>query len=530
MSDVARVAPPLLSPDKRKLLARLLDKKGIRLSPPPIGRRSDDGPAPLSFVQEGLWFLEQLNPGRSVYSVPGAVRLTGPLRVTCLEKSLSEIVRRHESLRTVFTVQDGAPLQVIHPSRPLNLPIVDLAATPPSERHQEALRLATEEARTPFDLIRGPLFRSLLLRLTREDHVLVVNMHHLVTDGWSMGVFTRELVELYGAFSDGRPSPLPELLLQYADFAVWQRAWLRGETLEKLLGYWKRQLTGAPTFLELPTDRPRPAFQACRGAHQRLTLPRPLGVALRRLSQREGVTLFVILLAAFKVLLHSYSRQDDLVVGSPDASRGRSELEPLIGYFVNMLALRTQLSGNPSFREVVSRVNDVVMQAHAHQDLPFGKLVEELQCKRDTSRNPVFQVEFALLTPDLAPPVYGYGFRSPVNETLRFSDLTLTPVDVESGVAKFDLVVLLWDTPDGIGGTFEYDADLFDPATVVDMMETYATLLSQVVAQPDTSLQALSDRLTVTRRRHQPTEEGDRRESNRRKLRNAERKPLLLTS
>ncbi|MCZ6821122.1 MAG: condensation domain-containing protein [Calditrichaeota bacterium] len=481
-----------LSPEKRKLLKQLLQKKGITAQPRnTIPLRNDSEPLVASFLQEGLWFLDQLDPGKATYNVPGATRLKGQLDKEALDKALSEIIRRHESLRTIFKQENGKPLQVIVPAQPLHLEVTNLEELSEEEKEAEILRLATDEARKPFDLSRGPLCRFFLIRLREDEHVLVLNIHHIVTDGWSMGVFTRELVALFEAFTKGNESPLQELPIQFPDFAIWQRKWLREKVLAKQLSFWRKQLSGAPPALDLPADRPRPPFQTSRGNHKTMVLSESLSDALRMLTQRENSTLFETLLAAFKILLSFYGKQDDIVVGSPVANRNRSELEGMIGYFVNMLPLRTDLSGNPSFKDLLGRVHKSTMASYAHPDLPFGKLVEELKLERDPSRNPIFQVEFILLTYEHAPAVYGYGFRSPIKRSLKVSDLTLTPVEVESGVAKFDLVVLLWDIPEGISGTFEYNADLFDASTIARMIALFEILLKRIIGQPDARLEEL---------------------------------------
>ena len=346
-----------LPPKRRALLKALLQEEGVSSSSTPtISRRNADEPVPLSFAQQRLWFLDQFQPGSPVYNIPAALRITAPLNAFALEQSLNEIVRRHEALRTTFAAVDGRPVQVIAPALRVPLPVTDLRGLPQTERETEATRLATQEAQHPFDLARGPLVRATLLRLGAGDHVLLLTMHHIVSDGWSMGVFFRELAVLYEAYATGKPSPLPELPVQYADFAQWQRQWLQGEVLAAHLTYWKQHLAGAPEVLELPTDRPRPAVQSFRGATYPFTLPPALSTALKTLSQREGVTLFMTLLAAFKTLLHRYTGQGDLVVGAPIANRTRAEIEGLIGFFVNTLVLRTDLSGNPRFGELLGRV------------------------------------------------------------------------------------------------------------------------------------------------------------------------------
>ena len=351
---------------------------------------------PLSFAQQRLWFLDQYEPNSSVYNIPSALRLKGSLDIAALEQSLNEIVRRHESLRTTFAAVDGEPLQLIAPALRMSVPITDLTHHSASDREHEAQRLATEQAREPFDLSQGPLLRVLLLCLGQDDHVLVLSMHHIVSDGWSRGVFYHELSMLYQAYTQGNPSPLSELPIQYADFAVWQRQWLQGEVLEDQLSYWKKQLAGAPALLQLPTDRPRPAVQSYRGAVQSIELSQELTQGLQALSARQGVTLFMTLLAVFQTLLYRYTGQNDIVVGSPIANRNRAEIEGLIGFFVNTLVLRTDLSGNPTFKELLTRVRETALGAYTHQDLPFEKLVEELHPQRSLSRSPLVQVLFNL--------------------------------------------------------------------------------------------------------------------------------------
>ena len=326
----------------------------VDLAPiPPVPR---DGALRVSFSQERLWFLSQLEPDNVAYNISGCVRFQGQLRIEILEQSLSEIVRRHEALRTTFSEIDGNPVQVISAPSPFKLGMVDLQGFSEVECREKAQRIAAEEAQRPFDLSKGPLFRAALVQLGVEEHLLIITMHHIITDGWSLGVFTRELEALYKAFSEGQPSPLPDLPIQYADFAAWQREWLQGEVLDDQLEYWKKQLGGDLPILQMPTDRPRPAVQTYRGANQFFDLPAGLAGQLRDLSQRHRVTLFMTLLAAFKVLLYRYTGQTDFAVGSPIANRNRSELEGLIGFFVNNVVLRTDLSGNPGFAELLGKV------------------------------------------------------------------------------------------------------------------------------------------------------------------------------
>ncbi|RMF30995.1 MAG: non-ribosomal peptide synthetase, partial [Chloroflexi bacterium] len=424
---------PTIATLAERIEAALREEAGLEA--PPIEPVPRDGDLPLSFAQQRLWFLDQLEPGNLLYNLPLAVRLSGRLDVEALERSLSEIVRRHEVLRTTFASVGGKPRQVIAPPKPLPLPLVDLTGLPEARREAEVQRLAQEEARRPFDLAHGPLLRVQLLKLDDEEHVVLVTMHHIVSDGWSMGVFVREIAALYAAFAAGEPSPLPELPIQYADFAAWQRKWLQGETLEKQLAYWKEQLSGSPPVLELPTDRPRPSVQTSRGASFAFALPQDLSQAIQALSQEEGVTLFMTLLAAFQTLLYRYTGQEDICVGTPIANRNRPEIEGLIGFFVNTLVLRTDLSGNPRFTELLKRVREVALGAYAHQDLPFEMLVEALQPQRDMSHSPLFQVMFVLQNVPL--------------EALELPDLTLRPVDVDRGTATFDLTLSMAEGPEG---------------------------------------------------------------------------------
>lgn len=415
---------------------------------PPILPAPRNGKLLLSFAQQRLWFLEQFQLG-SVYNIPVAYRLKGSLNVTALERSLGEVIRRHESLRTTFRSVDGEPSQAIAPDITLPLTVIKLQV-PPDQREAEAQRKAIEEAQQPLDLAQGPLLRVKLLRLTEEEHVLLLTMHHIVSDGWSLEVFLRELTLLYKAFSTNQPSPLPELPIQYADFAHWQRQWLQGEVLESQLDYWKQQLGSGIPILQLPTDHPRPPVQTYRGAVQRLMLPKTLSEALKALSQRSGATLFMTLLTAFKILLYRYSGQEDIIIGSPTAGRNQVETEGMIGFFVNTVVMRTDLGGNPSFRELLVRVREVSLGTYAHQDLPFEKLVEELQPERDRSRSPLFQVMFALNPPWTAPDISLPGLS--INSLFGY---------VHSGTAGFDLTLVMRDTCQGVRASLEYNTDLF---------------------------------------------------------------------
>jgi amino acid adenylation domain-containing protein len=439
---------------------------------------------PVSFAQQRLWFLDQLQPGSPFYNLPVAVRLQVPLSAALLERSLNECVRRHESLRTTFAVVNRQPCQVIAPELSVPLPVVDLRHLGRAERQAEAARLATAEARQPFDLATGPLLRARLVRLGRDDHVLLLAVHHIVSDDWSMGVLWKELAACYAAFAAGRPSPLPELPIQYLDFALWQRDWLQGEVLQRQVDYWSRQLADLPA-LQLPTDHPRPAVSGFRGAFLPVRLPPRLSAALRALSQREGATLFMTLLAAFQALLARYTGQRDIAVGSPIANRTRAELEGLIGFFVNTLVLRTSLEGDPTFRELLARVRAMALEAYAHQDLPFEKLVEELQPERDLSRNPLYQVVFQLFTPPTATQ----------------PGASLPMLEVKRGTAIFDLAFTLTDSAGGLSGGIEYSTELFEPATVERLAAHFQVLLEGIVADPDARLSTLPLLTPAERRR-----------------------------
>jgi amino acid adenylation domain-containing protein len=454
------------------------EQKASRPELPPLVAAPREGEIPPSFAQQRLWFLDQLLPGSTRYNVPVALRLEGRLDAEALRRSLDEIVRRHEVLRTTFASAGGRPVQVIAPELRLDLPIVDLGSLPEAEREARVRRLVDEEAGRPFDLERGPLLRVKLLRLSDEEHVAVLVMHHVVSDGWSVGVLVRELGALYGAFSQGEPSPLSELAIQYADYARWQRSWLTGPALEAEIGYWKRELAGCPPLLELPTDRPRPVVATDNGASFSFAIPAPLCQALTRLGQREGATPFMTLLAAFEVLLSRTSGQADFCVGTPIANRTRSEIEGLVGFFVNTLVMRADLSGDASFRDHLVRVRERALGAYGHQDVPFEMLVEALEPRRALSHSPLFQVMFTM------------GDTSAGE--LRLPGLALSQVPVKRATSTFDLTLSLSPGPEGLQGTLEYNADLFDEATVARMAGHFRTLLAAIAADPDRRVSALA--------------------------------------
>ncbi|HEX8845598.1 MAG TPA: amino acid adenylation domain-containing protein, partial [Pyrinomonadaceae bacterium] len=448
------------------------------LQAPPLISVARGTSLPLSYAQQRLWFLDRLEPGSAAYNTPIALRLTGQLDLDLLQQTFSEIVRRHESLRTTFAEIDGQPIQLISPPTALNIPLTDLSPLPADEREAAARHAVSEHSRQPFNLSTGPLLRTTLLRLGAEEHVLLVTMHHIISDGWSLGVMVREIKALYAAYTAGEESPLADLDIQYADFAAWQREWLTGEVLDEQLSYWKEQLAGAPPVLELPTDRPRPPLQSYRGAQHSFTLSQELTRALRELSQREGCTLFMVLLTAFQVLLSRYSGQEDVVVGTPIANRNRSEIEGLIGFFVNTLALRTDLSGEPSFKDALKRVREVTLGAYGHQDVPFEKLVEELQPERSLSHQPLFQVMMVLQN---AP-----------RESLELPGLQLQLWSSESQTTKFDLLLSMSESQEGLSGAFEYSTDLFDEQTIQRFQRHFERLLEAIIVDAEQQVAAIN--------------------------------------
>ncbi|HET9229073.1 MAG TPA: condensation domain-containing protein, partial [Thermoanaerobaculia bacterium] len=473
--DLSRRAGEL-SPEKLALLVlRMKKKRAVEASASQssvgVTRRATAGPAPLTSAQQRLWLLDRLEPGSIAYNMPSPVRLRGPLDVAALEQALNEIVRRHESLRTVFTEQDGEPMQVVAPPVPVRLTLTDLSGLTGEERR------LVEEHKRPFDLERGPLFRADLVRFAAEEHLLLLDVHHIVSDGWSLGVFFRELGALYGAFLEGKPSPLPELPIQYADFAVWHKEWLRGPVLEEQLSYWRKRLAGSPPALEVPLDRQRPAVQTHRGDNAVLVLSRDLTASLRELSLREGASQFMTLLCAFQLLLSRLAGQDDVVVGSPSAGRSRVEVEGLIGLFLNTLVLRTEMPDDPTFHELLMRVKDVVLGAYQYQAIPFERLLEELQPERQLSRTPIFQVLFNYVSlSDLSldlPGIQAEGVR--LGQPASKFDFTLYVTEAES--LQFNLV---------------YNADLFDRERMEEMLRQLEHLLKQAVANPEARIRSLS--------------------------------------
>ncbi|PSB11067.1 non-ribosomal peptide synthetase [Pleurocapsa sp. CCALA 161] len=460
-----------LAQRKAEILEFLLQ---LNLSSTPIQPFSRTGNIPLSFAQQRLWFLDRLEPGNPFYNQPSAWRLTGELQVAVLEQSLREIIRRHEILRTTFTTVTAQTIQIIKSEVDFQLSVIDLTNLSPTQKEREVKQLAQQEAEKPFNLEQDLLLRVTLLKCGCQEHTILFTTHHIVSDNWSTGILIQEIATLYQAFLSGKPSPLPELSIQYADFAVWQRQWLQGKAQSTQLNYWKQQLGSNPPILNLPTDYPRPIKLTYQGSNQSFTISPSLTQALKALCQKEGVTLFMLLLAAFKVLLHRYSQQEDILVGTPIANRNRAEIEGLIGFFVNTLVLRTNIEGNPSFKELLQRVKQVTLGAYSNQDLPFERLVEELKPERHLNRNPLFDVMFALQN-------------APESE-LTLPGLTLSSISEEGQTAKFDLSLYMFESPSGLAGVFEYSTDLFKPSTIKRMVEHFQVLLKAIATQLETSV------------------------------------------
>ncbi|HJX28294.1 MAG TPA: amino acid adenylation domain-containing protein, partial [Thermoanaerobaculia bacterium] len=456
--------------------ARLADIEETTAEEPPPASAPGPPPmpaaAPLSFSQQRLWLIDQLDPDSPAYNMPFPVRLRGEVDLRLLARIFAEVVARHEALRTTFAIAEGQPVQVIAPiagSAP-ELPLLDLSALPETDREAAATRLVLGDALRPFDLRRGPLLRLTLLRLAEREHVLLMTMHHIVSDGWSMGVLLREIAALYQAFSQGHLSPLPPLPMQYADFAVWQRQRLQGEVLRQQLDHWKQRLAGAPRVLELPTDRPRPAVQTLRGASRPVALPPALSAGVRKLCRTHQTTPFMTLLAAWALLLGRHAGQRDVLMGTPVAGRNRREIEGLIGFFVNTLVLRVDATGSPGFGALLERVREEALDAFAHQDVPFERLVEELVPERDQSTSPLFQAMFALQN-------------TPLGE-LTLPGLTLAPVGFENRVAKFDLSLALGEVAGVFTGALDHNVDLFDAVTTARLWNRFEVLLRAAVADP----------------------------------------------
>ena len=452
-------------------------RRGGRHSETPLRHVSREQPLPLSFAQQRLWFLDQLEPGNPLYNTPGALRLKGTLDIAAFEQALNEIVRRHETLRTTFDVSQGTPIQIISAPRPLAIPLIDLSGLNEIDREREAGRLIRQEAQHRFDLSHGPLLRATLLRLLEEEHLLLFTMHHIISDGWSASVLANEATRLYAAFTGQTTAPLEELGWQYADYAVWQREWLHGETLDAQLDYWRNQFAELPPILELPLDHPRPKVRSLHGAFIPAEFTEELTKRLKELSRSEGATLFMTILAAFQIVLSRYAAQHDVAVGVPVANRRRREFESLIGFFVNTLVLRTNLAGDPTFHELLGRVREVSLGAYAHQDAPFEMLVERLQPVRDAGGTPLFNVLFV--------------FQNAPEVDLELPGLKVEQLDVETGTAKFDLMLSLEESDGRLRGVFEYGTDLFDESTIQRMLGHFKTLLEGIVQYPERRISEL---------------------------------------
>ena len=498
-----------LSPAQRAILEQRLRQKRASVAQARIPRQSrEENSFVLSFAQQRLWFLHRLAPESNAYNIPNALHASGPLNLKALEQSINEIRRRHEVLRTTLAVHKGQPVQIIIPAEEEELPLVDLSDVPDAEQQTLAQQLIETESNRAFDLERETALRVSVLRLKPDEHIVLFTMHHVASDSWSMDVLVREVATLYEAFSNGKPSPLPELAIQYADFAVWQRQWLQGAELDKQQNYWKRQLSGMPLSLELPVDHPRPAKETYRGALQTIDLSKELSTELQALSQKQGATLFMTLLAGFKFLLHYLTNQDDIVVGTDVANRGRVETENLIGFFVNQLVLRTQFSGDPTFAELLARVREATLEGYAHQDLPFEKVVEILNPDRSLTRAPLFQVKLIL------NHAQGAG--------LVLDQLKLRMLNPERATAQLDINLSLWESPQGIGGWFNYNTDIFEPTTMARFARLFEKILQAAVKRPFAKVSELKSMLSEEEGRQYA-------QSSQNRLKLAKRKSMALS-
>jgi hypothetical protein len=466
-----------LSLRQRALVESALARRRQASGAPAISHRSEAGPAPLSFSQQRIWFLEQWEPGAPTHNGVRVFRLRGPIDADLLGAAFALVVERHESLRTVIAVENREPVQIPLTEWSLELPTIDLSGTPDATRDAQLRELLRSLAREPFDLTRDLMIRTELVRLGPDDHVLVVRLHHIAFDAFSDRILFGEVNSAYASLREGKAPELPELPIQYADFALWQRERLRGETLSGLVEYWRDQLAGAPPLLRLPTDRPRRPVQRHEGAHLEFALPRKLAEDVVALARKEGVTVFMALEAAFATLLYRLTGMDDIVVGTPIANRNETELGGSIGFFSNTIVLRNRLGGNASFREVLRRTRETAVSAYVHQDLPFDKVVEALRLPRDPSYNPIFQVNFRAHAGDRLGP--------------EFPGVEASPMFVDIGFSRFDLSLELQVQDDAITGYFEYDRDLFEPTTIEALVGDLETLLAGVLADPDLPILAL---------------------------------------
>ncbi|MCP5104157.1 MAG: AMP-binding protein, partial [bacterium] len=453
--------------NKKKLYEELLKKKGIHVPRGPVlSRGGDAGPFELSFAQRRIWFLQQFDPAGAAYSDPTALRVKGKLDISAVEQTFTEIIRRHQVLQMNFQAREGRPVQVLNEkNKTITIPVVPLEG--------DLREAVNHHCKEPFNLAEDQLLRVVLLKIGEDDHALLVNPHHIVVDGWSKGIMLEEMIALYEAFSRGKPSPLDELPLQYPDYVRWHHEWMQGKLFDSQLNYWKEKLAGTPPLLELPGDFPRPAVPTGEGTLQPFSIPPDTFRALDAMAKQEDVTLFMLLLSVFYTFIYRYTypRREDVVIGSPIAGRGRTEIEKLIGLFLNTLVLRGDLSGEPTFKELLKRVRAMALEAYAHQDMPFEKLVEELNPERDLSINPLFQVMFQLQNAPM-PPV-------------SISGLTITPIGLDTGFAQVDLSLTAWEEDGMLKGSFEYTTDLFSHETIARMIAHFQALLAGVVEDAD---------------------------------------------
>jgi hypothetical protein len=468
---------------------------------------------PLSFAQHQLWFLQRLDPDGCEYLIPAAVRLKGQLDEEALEGAFNEVIRRHEVLRTTFSEINGNPFQVIaHAGQP-SLVEIDLSLLPHPEREEELYRLASVETQIPFDLSKGPLIRAKLIKIDQADHALLVTMHHIVSDGWSIGILIKETATLYEAYARRGQSPLEELNIQYADYAAWQIRWLSGGELERQLAYWRRQLAGIPEVLELDGGKRRSAARTNRGASESVVISKRVREELKAIGRHEGATLFMTLLAAFKVLLFRYANRTDIVVGTDIAGRNRVETENLIGFFINQLVLRTDLSGDPTFIELIGRVRHVAEEAYAHQDLPFNRLVEELNPNRSMSRTPLFQVKLVLQNTPMP--------------ALSVSGLDIEPFNVDKQTVKYDLLLELVEMEQGLVAALDYSTDIFEAGHASRMLRRFQDLLRTVVERPDARLRELVEMLDEADSGEWADKQNELKQIRRRKLKGVVAKSLF---
>lgn len=497
--------------DLEKRTSRLESQGTTASSMLAIPQREEGSDLPVSFAQQRLWFLEQLQPGNAFYNVVRGARLQGPLYVEALQRALDAVVVRHEVLRTRLVASEGTPQQVVDLPRSVQVRQVDLSDQENPSVHSLE-QLLREESRQPFDLAQDLMLRALLVRLAPEEHALLLVGHHIAIDGWSLPILYRDLATFYEAFSNEEVPALPDLPVQYADFAVWQRQWLRGGVITRQRDYWKGQLQGMPPLLKLPADFPRPTVQTFRGAQQALAFPTALAQELRTLSRREGVTLFMTLLAAYTVLLAYYSDETDITIGVNTAGRSQVETEDLIGFFTNMIALRSDLSGNPTFREVLGRVRATALEGYAHQDVPFEMVIEAVQPRRDPSYTPLFQTVFSL--------------QDAAASALEIPGLASIPIQVDNKTAKFDLVLDVIDNGGALHGLLEYNTDLFKSETAVQLLKHYADLLNLFIEQPNVSINSLLESLSETHKQEQMAEAAQRGAANLKKLKTIQRKSI----